>query len=81
MFEERVHLKNKINPESMQPHNISRPDLDTSVEYEDTPEFRKSLNMEVNVVLLKIVHKALHTHIQLCLPFQGACQRSYSEET
>lgn len=46
MFEERLHLKNKINPESLSPHNITRPDLDKSVEYEDTPEFRQSLNME-----------------------------------
>ena len=46
MFEERVHLKDKINPESLSPHNISRPDLDQTVEYEDTPEFRQALNMD-----------------------------------
>ena len=45
MFEERVDIKNKINPESISPHNLTRPDLEGSVEYEDTPEFRKSLNM------------------------------------
>ena len=48
MFEERAHLKNKINPESIHPHDIIKPDFDKSVEYEDTPEFRKSLNMEVH---------------------------------
>ena len=45
MFEERVDIKHKINPESISPHNLTRPDLAASVEYEDTPEFRKSLNM------------------------------------
>lgn len=51
MFEEMVDIKKKINPESMQPHNLTRPDVSTSVEYEDTPEFRQSLNMEVRVGL------------------------------
>ena len=52
MFEERVDIKNKINPESISPHNLTRPDLEGSVEYEDTPEFRKSLNMpEVSVLI------------------------------
>jgi predicted nucleic acid-binding Zn-ribbon protein len=46
MFEERMHLKDKINPNSLNPHNVSKPDLEGSVEYEDTPEFRQSLNME-----------------------------------
>merc|ERR1719436_655710 len=41
-----MHLKNKINPNSMTPHNVSKPDFEQSVEYEDTPEFRQSLNME-----------------------------------
>ena len=45
MFEERMDLKKKINPHSIQPHNITKPNTTESVEYEDTPEFRKSLNM------------------------------------
>jgi len=39
----------KINPESINPHQIQRPPpyKDEHKEYEDTPEFRKSLNMKV----------------------------------
>ena len=40
MFEERSHLKNKINPESMTPHNTTKPKIESTEEYEDTPEFR-----------------------------------------
>ncbi len=52
MFEESIDIKKKINPESLQPHDLNRPNLTSSVEYEDTPEFRQSLNMEVNIVIL-----------------------------
>ena len=45
MFEERMDIKKKINPHSISPHNITKPNTTKDVEYEDTPEFRKSLNM------------------------------------
>lgn len=50
MFEENGEAKNKINPESLNPFQIARPqqqdDEDEPKDYEDTPEFRKSLNLE-----------------------------------
>ena len=57
MFEERVDIKHKINPESISPHNLTRPDLAASVEYEDTPEFRKSLNMPEVIFIFKLQPK------------------------
>ena len=57
MFEERVDIKHKINPESISPHNLTRPDLAASVEYEDTPEFRKSLNMPEVIFISKLQPK------------------------
>ena len=46
MFEERRHLKNKINPHSIDPHKVNNTKVEDPVEYEDTPEFRQSLNMD-----------------------------------
>ncbi len=53
MFEEVHETSNRINPESINPHNLQRPEQKKKeeekkhVEYEDTPEYRKSLNMKV----------------------------------
>ena len=78
MFEERVDIKNKINPESISPHNLTRPDLEGSVEYEDTPEFRKSLNMpEVSQLIsyfLLVYCKIFHCP-------KGTSQRSITERS
>ena len=45
MFEEKMDVKNQVNKESYNPHNLKRPNVEPPQEYEDTPEFRKSLNM------------------------------------
>lgn len=54
MFEEDNDVQNKINPESLNPQDVKRnrdsaikDDKADSKDYEDTPEFRKSLNMKV----------------------------------
>jgi len=47
MFEELIDVKKMINPESYNPMKIARPNMEPQVEYEDTPEFRQSLNMKV----------------------------------
>lgn len=46
MFEEQADVRNKINPESYKPHELKRPEPKQPEEYEDTPEFRQSLNMQ-----------------------------------
>ena len=53
MFEDDQDAKNKINPESINPHSVKRPGEGKKQpeEYEDTPEFRKSLNLKVNYYL------------------------------
>jgi hypothetical protein len=51
MFEELLDVQKKINPESYNPTKVARPNLEPALEYEDTPEFRKSLNMKVNAVI------------------------------
>lgn len=52
MLEDERKLTNQINPESLDPNHVSRPTVeppeDKSHDYEDTPEFRKSLNMKVS---------------------------------
>ena len=50
MLEDERKLTNQINPESLDPNHVSRPAVteDKSDDYEDTPEFRKSLNMKVS---------------------------------
>ena len=49
MFEETEELTNKINPESLNPNEIKRNSTPKpKIEIEDTPEFRKSLNMAVS---------------------------------
>ena len=48
MFEELIDVKKMINPESYNPNKVYRPSLEPQVEYEDTPEFRQSLNMKVS---------------------------------
>ena len=53
MLEDVRKLTNQINPESLDPNHVSRPpaekpDEEKSRDYEDTPEFRKSLNMKVS---------------------------------
>ena len=52
MFEEDTKVKNLINPESVNPHYVKRPEEKVSQDYEDTPEFRKSLNMKVITKLI-----------------------------
>ena len=47
MFEELIDVKKMINPESYNPNKVYRPSVEPPVEYEDTPEFRQSLNMKV----------------------------------
>ena len=49
MFEELLDVQKKINPESYNPTKVARPSLEPYLEYEDTPEFRKSLNMKVGI--------------------------------
>ena len=50
MLEDERKLTNQINPESLDPNHVSRPSVPEkkSDDYEDTPEFRKSLNMKVS---------------------------------
>ena len=50
MLEDERKLTNQINPESLDPNHVSRPTVPEkkSEDYEDTPEFRKSLNMKVS---------------------------------
>ena len=48
MFEEETQVKNMINPESINPHYVKRPESKPKEEYEDTPEYRKSLNLKVH---------------------------------
>ncbi len=53
MFEDAQDASHQINPESINPHSRERPgDKDKGrnkhEEYEDTPEYRKSLNMEAS---------------------------------
>ena len=59
MFEELIDVKKMINPESYNPNKVSRPNLQPAVEYEDTPEFRQSLNMKVtrNLAHFKVLLK------------------------
>jgi hypothetical protein len=47
MFEEDTKVKNLINPESINPHYVKKPEVKEKEEYEDTPEYRKSLHMKV----------------------------------
>ena len=61
MFEEQLDVVKKINPESYNPTKVVRPNLEPEQQYEDTPEFRKSLNMKV------------HYHITLALYFVINC--------
>jgi hypothetical protein len=49
MFEELIDVKKTINPESYNPIKVARPSIEPTMEYEDTPEFRQSLNMKVMV--------------------------------
>ena len=49
MFEELLDVQKKINPESYNPTKVARPSLEPYLEYEDTPEFRESLNMKVGI--------------------------------
>ena len=48
MFEEKVDLKHKINVESIKPHDLKRPSTHVPEQYEDTPEFRRSMNLQVH---------------------------------
>ena len=47
MFEEKVDLKHVINVESIKPHDLKRPSEHVPEQYEDTPEFRQSMNLKV----------------------------------
>ena len=49
MFEEKVDLKHVINVESIKPHDVKRPSEHVLEQYEDTPEFRQSMNLKVNL--------------------------------
>ena len=53
MFEEKVDLKHVINVESIKPHDVKRPSEHVPEQYEDTPEFRQSMNLKVFLRLLK----------------------------
>ena len=53
MFEEKVDLSHKINVESIKPHDIKRPSEHVPEQYEDTPEFRQSMNLKVYSLILK----------------------------
>ena len=50
MFEEKVDLKHVINVESIKPHNVKRPSEHVPEQYEDTPEFRQSMNLKVFLI-------------------------------
>ena len=61
MLEDVRKLTNQINPESLDPNHVSRPpaekpDEEKSRDYEDTPEFRKSLNMKVSRSCIPLSH-------------------------
>jgi len=45
MFEEKYDVKKQINPHSYNPHNVTKPVVKMEEQYEDTEEYRKSLNM------------------------------------
>ena len=45
MFEEKYDVKNEINPHSYNPHKVAKPQIKLEEQYEDTEEYRKSLNM------------------------------------
>ena len=51
MFEEKVDLKHKINVESIKPHDLKRPSTHVPEQYEDTPEFRRSMNLQVYIAI------------------------------
>nr|AVA26901.1 mucin-like spermatophore wall protein 1 [Lepeophtheirus salmonis] len=46
MFENYKAMTNKINPESINPNDLHRPSQELPEEYEDTPEYRKSLHLK-----------------------------------
>ena len=54
MFEEKVDLKHVINVESIKPHDLKRPSTHVAEQYEDTPEFRQSMNLKVRKYLRNI---------------------------
>jgi len=45
MFEEKYDVKNEINPHSYNPHKVAKPQVKLEEQFEDTEEYRKSLNM------------------------------------
>ena len=45
MFEEKYDVKKQINPHSYNPHDVKKPVVKMEEQYEDTEEYRKSLNM------------------------------------
>ena len=55
MFEEKIDVKHKINVESMHPHVIKRPSTFVPEQYEDTPEFRQSMNLKVIIYCICVV--------------------------
>ena len=57
MFEEKVDLKHVINVESIKPHNVKRPSEHVPEQYEDTPEFRQSMNLKV--LLISFLYQTL----------------------
>jgi hypothetical protein len=61
MFEEKVDLKHVINVESIKPHDLKRPSEHVPEQYEDTPEFRQSMNLkgEEKEALLKKLRQRL----------------------
>ena len=69
MLEDERKLTNKINPESLDPNHVSRPTVEEpeekSADYEDTPEFRKSLNMKVSqrVTPMTSYLRCIHCHV------------------
>merc|ERR1712098_982355 len=44
-FEEKYDVKNEINPHSYNPHKVTKPRVELKEQYEDTEEYRRSLNM------------------------------------
>jgi len=45
MFEEKYDVKKQINPHSYNPHDVKKPVVKLEEQFEDTEEYRKSLNM------------------------------------
>ena len=65
MFEEKVDLKHVINVESIKPHDLKRPSEHVPEQYEDTPEFRQSMNLKVFIQITRKKRQIIWKESQL----------------